>query len=126
DVVQSELLTPKGLRTLSPKSELYIGIYQGNQEERDRAYHQGTVCPWLIGHFCQAYLKVHKNSGLHLVKNLYLGFEEEMTNGGIGTIAEIYDGDPPHEAKGAVSQAWSVAELLRLKTIIDKFEASNN
>ncbi len=126
DVVQSELLTPKGLRTLSPKSEFYIGTYQGNQEERDRAYYQGTVWPWLIGHFCEAYLKVHKNSGLHLVKELYSGFEEEMTNGGIGTIAEIYDGDPPHEAKGAISQAWSVAELLRLKTIIDKFEESNS
>jgi glycogen debranching enzyme len=60
------------------------------------------------------------------VKEIYYGFEEEMTNGGIGTIAEIFDGDPPHEAKGAISQAWSVAELLRLKTIIDKFEELNN
>ena len=122
DVVQSELLTPKGLRSLSPKSVMYIGVYEGNQEERDKAYHQGTVWPWLIGHYCEAYLKVHKNSGLQHVKDLYNGFEEEITNAGIGTISEIFDGDPPHEAKGAISQAWSIAELLRVKTLIDQFE----
>ncbi len=125
DVVQNDLLTPKGLRTLSPKSPMYIGTYEGNQEERDRAYHQGTAWPWLVGHFSEAYLKVHKNSGLQLIKDLYYGFEEEMTNAGIGTISEIYDGNPPHAAKGAVSQAWSVAELLRLKTIIEQFEEVN-
>lgn len=122
DVVKSELLTPRGLRTLSPNHENYIGIYEGNQEERDLAYHQGTVWPWLLGHFCEAYLKVHKKSGLQMVKDLYFGFEAEMTNAGIGTISELFDGNPPHEAKGAISQAWSVAELLRLKKIIEKFE----
>jgi predicted glycogen debranching enzyme len=122
DVVKSELLTSRGLRTLSPNHENYIGIYEGNQEERDLAYHQGTVWPWLLGHFCEAYLKVHKKSGLQMVKDLYFGFEAEMTNAGIGTISELFDGNPPHEAKGAISQAWSVAELLRLKKIIEKFE----
>ena len=89
DVIKSELLTPRGLRTLSPNSEKYIGIYEGNQKERDMAYHQGTVWPWLIGHFCEAYLKIHKRSGLQMVKDLYYGFEPEMTNAGIGTISEI-------------------------------------
>lgn len=125
DVVKSELLTPRGLRTLSPNHENYIGIYEGNQEERDLAYHQGTVWPWLLGHFCEAYLKVHKKSGLQMVKDLYYGFEPEMANAGIGTISELFDGNPPHEAKGAISQAWSVAELLRLKKIIDKFEENS-
>jgi len=126
DVVQSELVTPRGLRTLSPKSVMYIGTYNGNQEERDKTYHQGTVWPWLIGHYCDAYLKVHKNSGLQHVKDLYKGFEEEILNAGIGTISEIFDGDPPHEAKGAISQARSVAELIRLKSIIDQFEEKNS
>jgi len=125
DVVKSELLTPRGLRTLSPNHEKYVGIYEGNQESRDLAYHQGTVWPWLIGHFCEAWLRVHRRSGLQLVKDLYSGFEPEMTNAGIGTISEIFDGNPPHEAKGAISQAWSVAELLRLKKIIDQFEENN-
>ncbi len=125
DIVKSELLTPRGLRTLSPNNEKYIGIYEGDPESRDMAYHQGTVWPWLIGHFCEAYLKIHKKSGLQMVKDIYAGFEPEMVNAGIGTISEIFDGNPPHEAKGAISQAWSVAELLRLKSLIDKFEASS-
>jgi predicted glycogen debranching enzyme len=125
DVVKSELLTSRGLRTLSPNHEKYVGIYEGNQEERDLAYHQGPVWPWLLGHFCEAFLKVHKKSGLQMVKDLYYGFEPEMTNAGIGTISELFDGNPPHEAKGAISQAWSVAELLRLKKIIDKFEENS-
>jgi len=119
DVVESELLTPRGLRTLSPKNENYKGIYQGNQEERDLAYHQGTAWPWLLQHFAEAYLKIHKKSGLSLVKKIYEGFEEVMTDYGIGSISEIYDGDPPHEAKGAVSQAWSVAALLRIRRLME-------
>lgn len=125
DVVKNELLTPRGLRSLSPKNKQYIGIYQGNQDGRDKAYHQGTVFPWLIAHFSEAYLKIHKKSGINLIKELYLGFEDEIANAGIGTISEIYDGNPPHEVNGAISQAWSVAELLRLKYIIDKFEENN-
>jgi len=122
DVVENELLTPRGLRTLSPNSSKYQGVYEGNHEQRENAYHQGTVWPGLLGHFCEAYLKVHKLSGLQKVKDLYYGFEEEMRNAGIGSISEIYDGIPPHEAKGSISQAWSVAEIFRIKNIIDKFE----
>jgi len=120
--VEKYLLTPKGLRTLSPVNEKYIGIYRGNQESRDSAYHQGTVWPWLLGHFCEAYFKLHGKSGLQFIKDLYYGFEEDMTKAGIGSVSEIYDGNPPHKARGAISQAWSVSELLRIKSMIDYFE----
>ena len=120
DVVNQELLTPKGLRTLSPKNPLYKGVYQGNQEERDMAYHQGTVWPWLLEHFCEGYLRVYKESGKSLVKKIYNGFEEEMVIHGIGSISEIFDGNPPHKAKGAISQAWSIAALLRIGKMLEK------
>jgi predicted glycogen debranching enzyme len=121
DVVEKELLTPRGLRTLSPKNPAYKGVYQGNQESRDEAYHQGTAWPWLLEHFCEAYLGIHKHSGLSLVKKLYYGFEEEMNENGIGSISEIYDGDPPHTGRGAISQAWSVAALLRIRRMIKNY-----
>lgn len=119
--VQQELLTPRGLRTLSPKNPKYKGTYAGDQKQRDAAYHQGTVWPWLLGHFAEAYLKIHGASGVSFIENIYHAFEEEMTEAGIGTISEIYNGDPPHKAVGAISQAWSVAELLRVKYLLDKY-----
>jgi predicted glycogen debranching enzyme len=125
DVVEGELLTPRGLRTLSPKNPAYIGVYEGNQESRDEAYHQGTVWPWLLEHFCTAYLKIHKQTGLSLVKKLYRGFEEEMNVNGIGSVSEIYDGDPPHLGRGAISQAWSVAALLRIRRMIKNYTIDN-
>lgn len=120
DVVERDLLTPRGLRTLSPTNESYKGIYKGTQEQRDLAYHQGTVWPWLLEHFCEAYMNLHKESGLGFLERLINGFEPVMTELGIGTIPEIFDGDPPHRARGAISQAWSVAALLR---IIEKYES---
>ncbi|HEX3009310.1 MAG TPA: amylo-alpha-1,6-glucosidase [Bacteroidales bacterium] len=114
DVVTSELLTPRGLRTLSPKNVDYKGTYEGNQECRDNVYHQGTVWPWLLEPYSRAYLKLHKNSGIAHIKEILYGFEEEMMNHGIGSVSEIYNGDPPHQAKGAISQAWSVAALLQM------------
>lgn len=119
DLATSELLTPRGLRTLSPKNPHYKGTCEGTQEIRDRAYHQGTIWPWLLEHYCRAYLKLHKQSGVSHVKKLLDGFEEEMTKHGIGTIAEIYNGDPPHLAKGAISQAWSVAALLQIFKMVE-------
>ncbi len=119
DLVTGELLTPRGLRTLSPKNPIYQGIYEGSQEKRDKAYHQGTVWPWLLEHYCRAYLMLHKQSGVSHVKKLLAGFEEEMTIYGIGTIAEIYNGDPPHQAKGAISQAWSVSALLQMFKMVE-------
>ncbi len=118
DVVESELLTPRGLRTLSPKNPNYKGLYEGNQEQRDLAYHQGTAWPWLLEHFCKAYLDIHKLTGLALVRRIYQGFEEEMSVHGIGSVSEVYNGDPPHRGRGAISQAWSVAALLRIRRMI--------
>ena len=122
DAVKKELLTPKGLRTLSPKDSRYVGVYEGDQEKRDSSYHQGTVWPWLLGHFCEGYLRIHGEEGLSLVEKLYNGFEEDMVIHGIGSISEIYDGDPPHRPNGTVSQAWSVSEILRMKMMIDHFK----
>jgi predicted glycogen debranching enzyme len=122
DVVQGELLTPRGLRSLSPKSEAYKGIYEGNQEKRDRAYHQGTVWPWFLEHYALGVLEVHKRTGLSQVKKIFDGFEEEMSKRGIGSISEIYDGNPPHYAKGAISQATGVAALLRISEMIEECE----
>jgi len=122
NVVEKELLTPRGIRTLSPRDSNYKGHYEGNQTQRDLAYHQGTAWPWLLGQFVEAYLKVYEKSGIAFCERLYLAFEEEMTNAGIGTISEIYDGDPPHDARGAISQAWSVGEIFRIKCMIDKLK----
>ncbi len=119
NIVERYLLTPRGLRTLSPKDKNYIGIYEGKQEQRDLAYHQGTVWPWLLEHFSEGYLNLYKECGLIKIKKIIRDFEPAMNEHGIGTISEIYDGDPPHYPKGAISQAWSVAALLR---IIDKVE----
>ncbi len=126
DVVESELLTPRGLRTLSPKNPAYRGVYEGNQESRDGAYHQGTAWPWLLEHFCEAYLSIHKTSGLSMVKKLYSEFEEEMNINGIGSVSEIYDGDPPHTGRGAISQAWSVAALLRIRRMIKNYSEDDS
>ena len=112
-IVEKELLTPRGLRTLSPKNSLYEGEYKGNQEERDKAYHQGTVWPWLLGHFVEGYLLLHKKSGTGFIRKIIMGFEQVMNEHGVGSISEIYNGNPPHEPRGAISQAWSVAEILR-------------
>ncbi len=120
-VVKKELLTKRGLRTLAPKNIAYKGIYYGNQQVRDEAYHQGTVFPWLLGHFAEAYLRLFGKSGITYIKSLYSGFEEVMTEHGIGTISEVYDGDPPHKPGGAISQAWSVAELMRIHLLMREY-----
>jgi glycogen debranching enzyme len=121
DVVESELLTPRGLRSLSPKNELYKGVYEGTQESRDRAYHQGTVWPWLLEHFAKGYLRVHKKSGQYLIKRIYEGFEDDLSIRGLGSISEIYDGNPPHIGRGSISQATGVAALLRIGEMIEGF-----
>ncbi len=120
-IVRNELLTPRGIRTLSPKNPDYKGEYKGSQENRDKAYHQGTAWPWLLGHFCDAYLALYKNQELSFVKNLVNDFEKEMTEHGLASVSEIYDGDPPNHAKGTVAQAWSVAELSRIIKIMEQF-----
>ncbi len=126
DIVNRMLVTPRGLRTLSPSEEGYCGIYSGDQEKRDTAYHQGTVWPWLVGPFCDGWLKVYGEGGVSRVRKLIMGFEETLTEAGISTISEIFDGDPPHAARGAISQAWSVSEVLRIYTLLENKYKENS
>ncbi len=122
EIVKSKLLTNRGLRSLAPDDPAYKGYYYGTQFTRDIAYHNGTVWVWLLGHFVDGYLRLHGESGKGLISKIIKGFDGVMTQYGVGTIAEIYDGDPPHRPKGAISQAWSIAELLRIMDIIKKGE----
>jgi predicted glycogen debranching enzyme len=119
DIADKNLVTVRGLRTLSPRNELYQGKCEGTQEERDSAYHQGTVWPWLYGPFCEGWLKVYGQQGVQKVKKLIYGLEAVMSEHGISTISEIYDGDPPHSPRGAISQAWSVGEVLRVIDLLE-------
>ncbi|MGB8227286.1 MAG: amylo-alpha-1,6-glucosidase [Sedimentisphaerales bacterium] len=121
DCVEKELLTPFGLRTLSPKDNRYKGKYEGDVRQRDSAYHQGTVWPWLMGAFIEAYLKVNdyskpsRRDSLLMLKPLLRHFKND---GCAGSVSEIFDGDEPHKSRGAFAQAWSVAELLRAYLLI--------
>ena len=119
DITDKELVTPRGLRTLSPGNKFYKGTYRGNQEERDKAYHNGTVWPWLLGPFCEGWLKVYGKQGVQKVNKLIFGLEEVISEHGVSTISEIYDGDPPHTPNGSISQAWSVAEVLRIIDLLE-------
>jgi len=120
DIADKELVTPRGLRTLSPGNKYYKGTYYGNQEERDKAYHQGTVWPWLFGPFCEGWLNVYGKQGVQKIRKLIYGLEEVMSEHGITTLSEIHDGDPPHAPRGAISQAWSVGEVLRIIDLLEK------
>jgi len=120
DVADKELVTPRGLRTLSPGNKFYKGTYCGSQEERDNAYHQGTVWPWLLGPFCEGWLRVYGQQGVHKIKKLIYGLEEVMGEHGVTSLSEIHDGDPPHAPRGAISQAWSVGEVLRIIDLLKK------
>lgn len=120
--VKQELLTPYGLRTLSPTDENYHPRYRGNQEERDRAYHNGTVWAWLIGAFAEAYMKVYGKNAVPYIEQLYRQFGNILTDYCVGSVAEVYDGNPPYSPGGSISQAWSVAELCRMKYLIDEYK----
>jgi predicted glycogen debranching enzyme len=121
NTVKTELLTSRGLRTLSVNDPQYVGKYHGDQRSRDRAYHQGTIWPWLLGHFAEAYIKEHNEEGVSLIRQLYGDFENALQEQCLYSISEVYDGDEPHNAGGAVSQAWSVAELLRIKDMVTEY-----
>lgn len=113
--IEAELLTPVGLRSLSPFDKQYWGQCTGEASARDTAYHQGTVWPWLFGSYVTAYLRVFppEPKTIAFVQQLYSPFKKRMTEAGIATVSEIYDGDPPNLARGCISQAWSIAEILR-------------
>ncbi len=121
-VAEQALLTKRGLRTLSPDHLRYKGVVEGGPNEREIAIHQGAVWPWLTQFFVEAYLKIHKNNGLAFVKKLIEGFEDDVTEHCIGTMSEMYNGNPPHKAKGAVSQAWSVAGVVYATHFVQNYK----
>ena len=121
DVCTRELLTPKGLRSLSPKSGGYNPMYVGPQTQRDYAYHQGTAWPWLGGFYMEACLKLYKRSRLSFIERQLVGYEDEIDYHAIGTISELFDGNPPFHGRGAMSFAMNVAEILRTLKLIDKY-----
>ncbi|MBQ4525406.1 MAG: glycogen debranching enzyme family protein [Bacteroidaceae bacterium] len=121
DIVTKELLTPKGLRSLSPKSGGYNPNYVGPQNQRDYAYHQGTAWPWLAGFYFEAYLRIYKMSGLSFVERQLIGYEAEMNSHCVGSIPELFDGNPPFKGRGAVSFAMNVAEILRTLYTLNKY-----
>lgn len=112
DVVTRELLTPKGLRTLSPRSYGYRPFYLGSPEERDMSMHNGPARPWLIGFYAEAYIRVFGMSGVGYIDRMLIGFEDEMANGCIGSLSQLYDGNPPFAGRGAISHATNVAQVL--------------
>lgn len=115
NTVERELYTAYGLRSLSPKSQEYVGIYMGDQYKRDGAYHQGTVWTWPLGQFITAYLKVHNYSdeAKEMSMRFIEPFKDHLKDACLGNISEIYDGDEPLIPRGCFAQAWSVAEILR-------------
>lgn len=119
DVCTRELLTPKGLRSLSPKSGGYNPMYVGPQ--RDYAYHQGTAWPWLGGFYMEACLKLYKRTRLSFIERQMVGYEDEMLINCLGTIPELSDGNPPFRARGAISFAMNVAEILRTLNLLEKY-----
>lgn len=123
DIVQNELLTVRGLRTLSPQDPEYKGVYEGNETERSHAYHQGAARAWLFGFYAEAYLKIHKQGGVSHIKKIFEGFEDEIKEYGIGSIAEVYGGNPPHASGGATSFALSVAEMIRVHQLLNKYNS---
>ena len=121
DICTKELLTPKGLRTLSPKSGGYNPMYVGSQVQRDYAYHQGTAWPWLAGFYMEACLRLYKQSRVSFVERVLGGFEEEMFYHCLGTLPELFDGNPPFHGRGAISYAMNVAEILRVVKLVEKY-----
>jgi predicted glycogen debranching enzyme len=119
--IGKELLTPRGIRTLSPVNQFYKPEYDGDQYSRDMAYHQGTSRVWLLGYYIEASLKLYGESFVRKATELVDTFEEDMTVHCIGSISELYDGDPPFQPHGCPSYATSVAELLRSLYLIGKY-----
>ncbi|HEV8130762.1 MAG TPA: amylo-alpha-1,6-glucosidase [Acidobacteriota bacterium] len=115
DAVTRELLTPFGLRSLSCADPSYRGMYEGDQRSRDTAYHQGTVWPWLLGPYITARVRAYGSSAVARKEsaNLLDALKEHLSDAGLGSISEIFDGDAPHAPRGCIAQAWSVGEILR-------------
>jgi glycogen debranching enzyme len=116
ETVERNLLTPYGLRTLAPSDPRYRPQYTGDVLRRDSSYHQGTVWPWLLGPFVDASVRFRGESARARIPQWLAAFPQHLHEAGLGTISEIFDGDPPHQPRGCIAQAWSVAEILRILT----------
>ena len=114
-VVDKELLTARGIRTLSPRDARYKGVYDGSQHERDLAYHNGSTRPFLLEPYVDVCLRVKGESFLGKARALVDGFYEDLGKHGVGAFSELYDGDPPQEPHGAISSALSTAALLAIE-----------
>ena len=121
DICTKELVTTKGIRSLSPKSGGYNPMYVGPQTQRDFAYHQGTAWPWLTGFYLEAYLRVYKMSGVNYIERQLIGYEEELFYHCVGTIPELFDGNPPFHGRGAISFAMNVSGILRSIRLLERY-----
>jgi predicted glycogen debranching enzyme len=122
--VRNHLLTPVGLRTLAATDPHYVAKYEGDVYSRDHAYHQGTVWPWLLGHYAEGLHRMDPAYALPQLKEIYEHLFAEFKNHGLGSISEIYDADKPHQARGTTAQAWSVSELIRIADMIAESDQS--
>ena len=125
DRAGQELVTPCGLRTLAPDDPRYVGVYGGGLEGRDRAYHQGTVWPWLVGFYVEAALRAAPSAERGAVAKAQVAWLEqlvtrELGRAGIDHVSEVFDGDPPHRPGGTFAQAWNTGELLRARRLCDR------
>lgn len=121
EAVRRELLTTRGIRTLSPKNPNYKDVYDGDQHRRDMAYHQGTTRVWLLSFYIEAMLKLYGEIFIGRAEELFAAFEEDISIHGVGSVCELYDGNPPHYPHGAISSAVAVAGLLRADKLIKDF-----
>ena len=124
DLCRTHLLTPYGLRTLAPADQSYLGRYEGTVRERDRAYHQGTVWPWLLGFLVEAHLRAHEHDSISrtTAQTWLQPLAGELASAGLGQLSEVYDGDVPHRPNGCPAQAWSVAEWRRATALVQRGE----
>ena len=120
-LVNAELVTRRGIRTLSPRDIRYKGVYEGSQLERDEAYHNGCAWPFLLSQFCYASFNMMGSSFVRRAEWLTEGFYEDLSKHGVGCFSELYDGDPPHEPHGAISSAMTTAALLNINWLIDQY-----
>ena len=120
-LVNAELVTRRGIRTLSPRDIRYKGVYEGSQQERDEAYHNGCAWPFLLAQYCYASFNMMGSGFIRRAEWLTEGFYEDLSKHGVGCFSELYDGDPPHEPHGAISSAMTTAALLNINWLINKY-----
>ncbi len=120
-VISSELVTRRGIRSLSPRDSRYKGVYEGSQVERDLAFHNGCAFPYLLAQYCYVCFRMMGKNFIKKAEWLTEGFYKDLSKHGVGSFSELYDGDPPHEPHGAISSALATAALLNVNYLIEKY-----